>query len=108
MGFLTIKSKHLNRYTFSFPNYVIKKLYADYFFNSILEQTQLPIDNRPVNEAIINIADTGNHTVRRSGTTTAPSILTQPANATAGIGQDATFRVTEGSAAFHAMMPPDM
>jgi hypothetical protein len=60
MGFLTIKSEHLNRYTFTFPNYVIKKLYADFFFNSILERAQLPFDNRPVNDAIEEMADTGN------------------------------------------------
>jgi hypothetical protein len=60
MGFLTIKSKKLGAYTFSFPNYVIKKLYADYFFNSILEKAQLPIDNDPVNVAIREMAETGN------------------------------------------------
>jgi hypothetical protein len=60
MGFLTITDRKLSHYTFGFPNYVIKKLYADYFFNSILEQAHLPIDNRPVNEAIIEMAQTGN------------------------------------------------
>jgi hypothetical protein len=60
MGFLTIKSENLSRYTFTFPNYVIKKLYADYFFNSILEKAQLPFDNRPVNDAIEEMAQTGN------------------------------------------------
>jgi hypothetical protein len=60
MGFLTISKENLGAYTFSFPNYVIKKLYADYFFNSILERAHLPIDNRPVNEAIREMATTGN------------------------------------------------
>jgi Predicted AAA-ATPase/PD-(D/E)XK nuclease superfamily len=60
MGFLTISKERLGAYTFSFPNYVIKKLYADYFFNSILERAHLPIDNRPVNEAIREMAETGN------------------------------------------------
>ena len=60
MGFLTIKRERLSAYTFSFPNYVIKKLYADYFFNSILEKAQLPIDNAPANEAIRGMAETGN------------------------------------------------
>jgi Predicted AAA-ATPase/PD-(D/E)XK nuclease superfamily len=60
MGFLTIVDRQLSHYTFGFPNYVIKKLYADYFFDSILEKAHLPIDNRPVNEAIINMAQTGN------------------------------------------------
>ena len=62
MGFLTIKSENLNTYTFSFPNYVIKKLYADYFFNTILNKAQLPFDNTPVNEAIKEMAQTGNPT----------------------------------------------
>jgi Predicted AAA-ATPase/PD-(D/E)XK nuclease superfamily len=62
MGFLTIKSENLGFYTFSFPNYVIKKLYADYFLNSILERAELPIDNRPLNEAIKEMAQTGNPT----------------------------------------------
>jgi hypothetical protein len=60
MGFLTIKNVHLSRYTFTFPNYVIKRLYADYFFNSILEKADLPFDNRPVNDAIEEMAQTGN------------------------------------------------
>jgi hypothetical protein len=62
MGFLTIKSKNLGRYTFVFPNYVIKKLYADYFLNSILQRNNLSIDNAPVNEAIIEMATSGNPT----------------------------------------------
>jgi Predicted AAA-ATPase/PD-(D/E)XK nuclease superfamily len=60
MGFLTIKGEHLNRYSFTFPNYVIKKLYADYFYSSILEKASLPFDNKPVNDAIEVMADTGN------------------------------------------------
>jgi Predicted AAA-ATPase/PD-(D/E)XK nuclease superfamily len=60
MGFLTIKSETLTRYTFGFPNYVIKKLYADYFFNSILNKAQLPFNNGPVNDAIEEMAQTGN------------------------------------------------
>jgi hypothetical protein len=60
MGFLTIKELHLNRYTFTFPNYVIKKLYADYFFSSILQKAQLPFNNKPVNDAIEEMANTGN------------------------------------------------
>ncbi|MDP3072015.1 MAG: putative Ig domain-containing protein [Opitutaceae bacterium] len=39
------------------------------------------------------IADTGNHTIRRTGSTTAPQITTQPANRAAGLGQSATFTV---------------
>jgi Predicted AAA-ATPase/PD-(D/E)XK nuclease superfamily len=62
MGFLTIKSANLGAYTFTFPNYVIKRLYADYFFNSILDKAKLPFDNRPVNNAIMEMAQTGNPT----------------------------------------------
>jgi hypothetical protein len=62
MGFLTIKGVSLSRYTFTFPNYVIKKLYADYFFNSILNRAQLPFDNTPVNEAIEEMAQKGDPT----------------------------------------------
>ena len=60
MGFLTLKGVHLSRYTFVFPNYVIKKLYADYFFYSILDKSHLLFDNRPVNDAIEAMAETGN------------------------------------------------
>jgi Predicted AAA-ATPase/PD-(D/E)XK nuclease superfamily len=62
MGFLTIDKEHLNRYTFGFPNYVIKKLYADYFLHSILERAAASIDNRPLNNAIEEMADGGNPT----------------------------------------------
>jgi hypothetical protein len=31
LGFLTIKSEDYGAYTFIFPNYAIKKLYADYY-----------------------------------------------------------------------------
>jgi hypothetical protein len=60
MGFLTIQSEKLSRYTFAFPNYVIKKLYADYFFNSILERAALSFNNEPVNDAIEEMATSGN------------------------------------------------
>ncbi|WP_414661132.1 immunoglobulin domain-containing protein [Horticoccus sp. 23ND18S-11] len=39
------------------------------------------------------VSDTGNHTIRRSGTSTPPSITTQPASKAAGIGQNTTFTV---------------
>jgi Predicted AAA-ATPase/PD-(D/E)XK nuclease superfamily len=60
MGFLTIKREELGAYIFSFPNYAIKKLYADYFLHSILESEKLPIDNKPVNDALRELAQTGN------------------------------------------------
>jgi uncharacterized protein YdaL len=39
---------------------VIKKLYADFFLQSIVEKNALPFDNRPVNEGIKDMARTGN------------------------------------------------
>ena len=60
MGFLTIRSEDLGAYRFVFPNYVIKKLYADYLFTLIREENALPIDNKNVNEAIRHLATTGN------------------------------------------------
>jgi hypothetical protein len=60
MGFLTIQDEHLGTYTFSFPNYVIKKLYADFFLQSILEKAALTFDNQPVNDSLKTMADTGN------------------------------------------------
>jgi hypothetical protein len=63
MGFLTIKNEELGAYSFIFPNYVIKKLYADYLFAFVREENALPIDNKNVNEAIRNLATTGNPTL---------------------------------------------
>jgi PD-(D/E)XK nuclease superfamily len=60
MGFLTITGEELGTYNFSFPNYAVKKLYADFFLHSILEKAALPIDNRPVNDSIKEMAQTGN------------------------------------------------
>jgi Predicted AAA-ATPase/PD-(D/E)XK nuclease superfamily len=59
MGFLTIKSEEYGRYTFTFPNYVLKKLYSDYFLEMIRLETEYPFDNTKINEAIIAMAKTG-------------------------------------------------
>jgi Predicted AAA-ATPase/PD-(D/E)XK nuclease superfamily len=59
MGFLTIKDIDYGAYTFVFPNYAIKRLYADYFLSLIQQKIALPIDNRPVNEAIKLMARDG-------------------------------------------------
>ncbi len=42
----------------------------------------------------IFVADTRNHTIRRTGTVTAPQIQTQPQNALAAVGGTASFTVT--------------
>jgi hypothetical protein len=62
LGFLTIKSEDYGAYTFIFPNYAIKKLYADYFLSIIQQKVALPIDNAPVNDALIRMARDGNPT----------------------------------------------
>jgi hypothetical protein len=60
MGFLTIKGIELNNIIFQFPNFVIKRLYADYFISILQNKTNLPIDNAPLNNAIMDLATTGN------------------------------------------------
>jgi Predicted AAA-ATPase/PD-(D/E)XK nuclease superfamily len=60
MGFLTIRAEELGSLIFTFPNYVIKKLYADYFISMLEEQTDLPIDNSKLNTALRELALWGN------------------------------------------------
>ena len=59
MGFLTIQSEELGSHVFTFPNYVIEKLYANYFISMVEEQTDLPIDNSQLNFAIRELAKWG-------------------------------------------------
>ena len=56
MGFLTIRAKELGGLIFTFPNYVIEKLYADYFINIVEKKAGLPIDNSQLNTAIRELA----------------------------------------------------
>jgi hypothetical protein len=56
MGFLTIQAKELGGLIFSFPNYVIEKLYADYFISIVKQKAGLPIDNSKLNAAIRELA----------------------------------------------------
>jgi len=60
MGFLTIKEQELGGFIFSYPNYVIKQLYANYFVSILQEQKNLPIDNSALNFAIRELAKQGN------------------------------------------------
>ncbi|MEY4935715.1 MAG: hypothetical protein RIS64_2074 [Bacteroidota bacterium] len=62
MGFLTIKAADLGSYIFTFPNYVIKKLYNNYFLELIRNQTELTIDNIVLDNAIKTMAQDGNPT----------------------------------------------
>jgi Predicted AAA-ATPase len=56
MGFLTIQAKELGSLIFTFPNYAIEKLYAQYFISIIKQKTGLPIDNNQLNFAIRELA----------------------------------------------------
>ena len=59
MGFLTIQSEELGSLVFTFPNYVIEKLYANYFLDMVEQQANLPIDNSKLNFAIRELAKWG-------------------------------------------------
>ena len=60
MGFLTIEKRDLGALVFKFPNFVIKRLYADYFVSILQSKADLPIDNSAMNESIRTLAKTGN------------------------------------------------
>jgi Predicted AAA-ATPase/PD-(D/E)XK nuclease superfamily len=60
MGFLTIKKKELGALVFQFPNFVIQRLYADYFVSILQQFADLPIDNSDMNASIRLLATTGN------------------------------------------------
>jgi hypothetical protein len=60
MGFLTMQYEDLGSYYFAFPNYVIRRLYHNYFLEVISKQADLPIDNSQLNKAIKTLAHEGN------------------------------------------------
>jgi Predicted AAA-ATPase/PD-(D/E)XK nuclease superfamily len=60
MGFLTVEKADLAALVFKFPNFVIKRLYADYFVSILQQYANLPIDNSQMNESIRLLANTGN------------------------------------------------
>jgi hypothetical protein len=60
MGFLTIEKPDLSGFVFKFPNFVIKRLYADYFISVLQNFADLPIDNSKMNASIRLMANTGN------------------------------------------------
>lgn len=59
MGFLTIEKADLAGLIFKFPNFVIKRLYADYFVSALQRYAGLPIDNSKMNASIRLMANTG-------------------------------------------------
>ncbi len=60
MGFLTVQAEELGSLVFTFPNYVIKKLYADYFISMLEDEANLPIDNSNLNFALRELANWAN------------------------------------------------
>jgi hypothetical protein len=60
MGFLTIAGRDLSSYIFKYPNYLIEKLYAQYFVALLQNTEELPIDNNPINDAVRELAKTAN------------------------------------------------
>jgi hypothetical protein len=60
MGFLTIQDESLGIYKFAFPNFVIKRLYADYFVDMVKQQAALPIQNRNLHFALTDLGKYGN------------------------------------------------
>ena len=59
MGFLTIHAEELGSFIFRFPNYVIEKLYANYFIDMVKQEAGLPIDNSKLNFALRELAKWG-------------------------------------------------
>ncbi len=60
MGFLTIEKADFAGTVFKFPNFVIERLYSEYFVSFLQSQAHLPIDNSKMNASIRSMARTGN------------------------------------------------
>jgi len=56
MGFITINGTVLNEIRYTTPNYVIQKLYYEYFRVEIEQRGQIVVDNRLLNEAVKQLA----------------------------------------------------
>ena len=60
MGMLTLKEVKNMRWHFQIPNYVIKKLYFEYFTSIYLEKTRFANTRIPLDDAIDNLVNDGN------------------------------------------------
>ncbi|MEN9610037.1 MAG: hypothetical protein RLZZ628_851 [Bacteroidota bacterium] len=60
MGFLMIAGRDLSSYVFKYPNYLIERLYAQYFVALLKNTEELPIDNNPINDAVRELAKNAN------------------------------------------------
>lgn len=56
MGFITQKASHATRVKFSIPNYVIHKLYFEYFKVELEKRTQVKIDTNRLEDALYELA----------------------------------------------------
>jgi hypothetical protein len=56
MGFITITGSLLNRIRYGIPNYVIQKLYYDYFRAEAEQRAQLTLSSRSIEDAVIELA----------------------------------------------------
>ena len=56
MGFITITGNQLNRIRYSIPNYVIRKLYYDYFRAEAEQRAQCTLSNRSIEDAVMELA----------------------------------------------------
>ncbi len=60
MGLVTIHQTRLSRFKFSFPNYVIKELYLEFFIKSLKEQFQLDFEINDVRDKLEQLAQDNN------------------------------------------------
>ncbi len=56
MGFITITGSLLNRIRYGIPNYVIQKLYYDYFRAEAEKRAQCTLSNRSIEDAVMELA----------------------------------------------------
>ena len=60
LGLVTIRGTNLSQLKFSFPNYVIKELYWEFFLKSVKEQYQLNFETVEVRKKITQLAQDNN------------------------------------------------
>jgi hypothetical protein len=56
MGFITLSSTVLSQYRYTVPNYVVRKLYYDYFRAEIEQRSKIRVSSRAVENAVAELA----------------------------------------------------
>jgi len=56
MGFITLSGNLLSQYRYRIPNYVVQKLYYDYFRAEIEQRGQIRVSNRDIENAVAELA----------------------------------------------------